>query len=172
VSTDSDVTDLVSSSSTTAQGKIECAIDTEVTTGTDTGRAVTPDALAGSTIFGRKGFVIHAVDTATDVSAADGKAYVMIPESLNGMNLVRATARVITAGTTNATTIDIYNVTDSQDMLSTAISVASGGTLATAGTVNTSYDDVATNDLLRIDVTTASTTNAKGLICILEFQLA
>lgn len=45
---------------------------------------------------------------------------------MNGMNLVRANAVVNTAGTTNATTIDIYNVTDSHDMLSTAISIASG----------------------------------------------
>jgi hypothetical protein len=87
------------------------------------------------------------------------------------MNLVRANASVVTAGTTNATTIDIYNVTDSQDMLSTAISIASGGTVGTAGTVNASYDDVATNDVLRIDVTSASTTNAKGLQIILEFRL-
>jgi hypothetical protein len=87
------------------------------------------------------------------------------------MNLVRANASVVTAGTTNATTIDIYNVTDSQDMLSTAISIASAGKVGTAGTVNASYDDVATNDVLRIDVTSASTTNAKGLQVILEFRL-
>ena len=87
------------------------------------------------------------------------------------MNLVRANAYVNTAGTTNATTIDIYNVTDSQDMLSTAISIASGGTAGTAGTVNASYDDVATGDILRVDVTSMSTTAPKGLMVVLEFRL-
>jgi hypothetical protein len=56
-------------------------------------------------------------------------------------------------------------------MLSTAISIASGSTLGTAGTVNTATDDVATNDLIRIDVTSVSTTKPKGLVVVLEFQL-
>jgi hypothetical protein len=157
--------------STTAAGISELAIASEVNTGTSDTLSVTPDALAGS-VMGTKGFCVIAVAPTTDVSAADGKAYIMIPECMNGMNLVRANASVVTAGTTNATTIDIYNVTDSKDMLSTAISIASGGTIGTAGTVNASYDDVATNDVLRIDVTSASTTNAKGLQIILEFRLA
>ena len=112
-----------------------------------------------------------AVAAATDLSVADGKMFFMIPPALNGMNLVSANAAVNTAGTTNATTIDIYNVTDSQDMLSGAISIASGGTVGTAGTVNGTYDDVATNDILRVDVTTMSTTAPKGLMVILEFRL-
>lgn len=171
VSTDSNVTDLVDSASTTVAGKIEIATDAEVTTGTDATRAVSPDALAGSSIFGRKSLSVYVVGATTDVSTGDGQYYFMIPQALNGMNLVRAIARVVTAGTTNATTIDIFNVTDSVDMLSTAISIASGGTLATAGTVNTSTDDVATNDLIRIDVTSVSTTKPKGLIVEMEFQL-
>ena len=156
--------------STTVKGIVELAIASEVNTGTSTTLAVTPDSLAGSTM-GTKGFCVIAVAPTTDVSVGDGKAYVMIPECMNGMNLIRANASVITAGTTNATTIDIYNVTDSQDMLSTAISIASAGKVGTAGTVNASYDDVVTNDVLRIDVTSASTTNAKGLQVVLEFML-
>jgi len=114
--------------------------------------------------------VLIAVESATDVDAEDDKMQFVIPPALNGMNLTYANAKVNTAGTTNATTVDIYNLTDTQDMLSGAISIASGGLLGTAGTVNTSYDDVATGDTLRIDVTTASTTNAKGLMVMLEFE--
>ena len=102
---------------------------------------------------------------------ADGKAYIPIPAVLTGMNLIRAQAIVNTAGTTNATTIDIYNVTDSVDMLSTAISIASGATVGTVGTINTTNDNVQTNDVLRVDVTTMSTTAPKGLLVVLEFQL-
>jgi len=118
-----------------------------------------------------RGIGIIAVDATTDVTVGDGKVYIPIPLQFSGMNLTRAQAMVNTAGTTNATTIDIYNVTDSIDMLSTAISIASGGTVGTVGTINTTYDDVVTNDVLRVDVTTASTTNAKGLLVILEFAL-
>lgn len=158
--------------STTQAGFLtEIAIDTEVTTGTDATRAISPDALAGSTIFGRKTVSIQCFEGATDVTTGDGKAYLTIPEALNGMNLVRAQATVVTAGTTNATTVMIHNKTDTQDMLSGAISIASAGTVGTVGTVNGSFDDVATNDVLRIDVDSVSTTAPKGLMVVLEFQL-
>jgi hypothetical protein len=142
----------------------------ETNTGTEAAKAVTPDGLAGS-YGGTKSLILDVTGPTVDVSVADGKAYFVIPPALNGMNLVYANAAVVTAGTTNATTIDIYNVTDSQDMLSTAISIASTGVLGTAGTVNATYDDVATGDRIRIDVTSASTTNAKGLLIMLEFRL-
>jgi hypothetical protein len=171
VSVDTDVTDIVAAASTTAAGKVELTIDTEVTTGTSTTLAVTPDSLAGSTIFGRKTVSIQCFDGGTDVTTGDGKAYLTIPEALNGMNLVRAQATVVTAGTTNATTVMIHNKTDAADMLSGAISIASAGTVGTVGTVNGATDDVATNDVLRIDVDSVSTTAPKGLMVVLEFQL-
>lgn len=166
-----DYTNAQKASTTQAGFLTEIAIDTEVTTGTDATRAVSPDALAGSTIFGRKAVSIQVTDGTTDVATGDGKAYFTIPESLNGMNLVRAQATVVTAGTTNATTIMIHNKTDTADMLSVAISIASAGTVGTVGTVNGATDDVATNDVIRIDVDSVSTTAPKGLVVVLEFQL-
>lgn len=171
VSVDTDVTDLVSAATSSAAGKVELAIAAEVTTGTDADRAITPDALAGSTIFGRKSVSIQVFSGATDVTTGDGKAYITIPEALNGMNLVRAQATVVTAGTTNATTVMIHNKTDTADMLSGAISIASGGTVGTVGSINGAADDVATNDILRVDVDSVSTTAPQGLMVILEFQL-
>lgn len=159
------------SATTSAEGVVELAINTEVDAGSDATRAVTPDALAGSTIFGRKTVSIQVYDGATDIATGDGKAYFTIPEALNGMNLVRAQATVVTAGTTNASTVMIHNKTDAQDMLSGAISIASGGTVGTVGTINTTYDDVATNDVIRIDIDSISTTKPKGLMVVLEFQL-
>lgn len=114
---------------------------------------------------------VQVFDGTTDVTTGDGKAYLTIPEELNGYNLTRAQATVVTAGTTNATTVMIHNKTDAQDMLSGAISIASAGTVGTVGTINTTYDDVATNDVLRIDVDSVSTTAPKGLMCVLEFTL-
>lgn len=147
------------------------ASSANITAGTDNTLIVTPDGLAGSTIFGRKAVSIQCFEGATNVSTGNGKAYLTIPESLNGMNLVRAQATVVTAGTTNATTVMIHNKTDANDMLSGAISIASAGTVGTVGTINTSFDDVATNDVLRIDVDSVSTTPPQGLMVVLEFQL-
>lgn len=156
-----------------ARGTIELATVSEVTSGSDTSRAITPDTLAGSSIFGVKAVQIQLVADATDVDTTSGVTYFKIPQCLNGMNLVRAQAFVTTAGTTNATTIQVRNLTkySSNDALSTAISIASGGTTGTAGTVSTSYDDVATDDNIKIYVTGQSTTKPKGLYVVLEFQL-
>jgi hypothetical protein len=160
----------VISASDTQAGKVELATIAETNTGTDAARAVTPDGLSQS-YAGTKSVSISVTAPTENTATGDGKAYITIPEALNGMNLVRATATVVTAGTTNATTIQIYNVTQAADMLSGLISIASGGTVATAGTIDTANDDVATNDVLRVDVDTISTTPAKGLMVILEFRL-
>ena len=146
------------------------ATSSDINAGTDNDKYVTPDALAGSNAF-TKTVQQVCVDFATELAVADGVGYIVIPAECNGMNLISARADVITAGTTNASTFDIYNVTDSHSMLSSAISIASAATSGT-GTVNTSYDDVATGDKIRIDVDTLSTTKPKGLIVTLEFRLA
>lgn len=110
----------------------------------------------------------------TDVATGDGKAYYVIPDEMTNMNLSRVAATVITAGSTGSTTIAIYNVTDSQEMLSTLMSIETGEistrTSATPGTIDTSHDDVVTGDLIRIDVDSVSSTAPKGLIVEMEFE--
>lgn len=164
----------VSASSTTTAGKIEVAIASEVNTGTDATRAVSPDSLAGSN-FGLKYAQIVCFDYTTDTATGDGAGYFHVPAGYNGMNLVEVHAEVITAGTTGTTDIQIANVTDSVDMLSTVITIDSGetgsDTGATPAVIDGTKDDVATNDLLRVDVDAVSTTPAKGLIVTMGFQL-
>lgn len=107
------------------------------------------------------------------VTSGDGAAYMVIPEILNTFNLVRAQAVVIAAGVTGATTIQIHNVTQTADMLTGLISIASGATSGTVGTIDAANDDVATDDVIRIDVDTVSTGTAPlGLIIILTFDEA
>jgi len=145
------------------------ATSSEINTGTDETKYITPDALAGSN-FGTKPVQQYCVEWATELAVADGVGYIEIPPECNGMNLISARARVGTAGTTNASTFDVYNVTDSHSMLSSAISIDSAATSGT-GTVDTSYDDVATGDVIRIDCDTLSTTKPHGLIISLAFRL-
>lgn len=174
VSTDSDVTDIVSAASDTAAGKVELATSTETTTGTDATRAVTPDGLAGSD-FGKKSTSLQVFAGTSDVSTGDGKAYIVIPDGVGGMNLIGVHAYVVTAGTTGTTDIQIANVTDSVDMLSTKITIdsteTSSRTAATPPVIDTTKDDVADGDVLRIDVDAVSTTAPKGLIIEMVFQL-
>lgn len=111
-----------------------------------------------------------------NVGTGDGAAYIHIPAAFNTWNLTEVHAQVITAGTTNTTDIQIHNVTDNTDMLSTKLTIDSGetgsNTAATPAVINTTTDDVATNDLLRVDVDAVSTTAPKGLIVTLGFTPA
>jgi len=118
---------------------------------------------------------IKVVDYTTNVAVGDGQAHFIVPEEMAGMKLVRVAATVITAGTTNSTTIQIHNVTDNVDMLSTVMSIESGEkstrTSASPGVIDTAHNDVAAGDDLSFDVKTVSTTAPKGLIVEMSFRL-
>lgn len=164
----------ISSATDLAEGIVELAIASEVNTGTDTGIAITPDALAGSNL-GTRSLQVTAFDYETDVAVGDGAAYVTVPSSYAGMNLVAVHARVITAGTTGTTDIQIHNLSQTADMLTTKITIdttETGSDTAAAAVIDTSNDDVASWDILRIDVDAVSTTAPKGLIVTMEFRLA
>jgi len=156
------------------KGIVELAVVSEVNTGTSTILAITPDALAGSNA-GIRYVTISPIANDADWSVADGKFYWPVPPALNGMNLVYVSAIDITAGVTGSSTVDIYNVTDSVDMLSTPINIDSEENYSwdatTQPVIDTDHDDVATNDVLRIDISSISTTAPKGLVLTLGFQL-
>ena len=158
----------------TTAGVIEVATAAEINTGTDAGRAVSPDTLAGSN-FGIAYVQVVAFDYTTDCATGNGAAYLHIPAGLAGMNLVEVHAECITAGTTTTMDIQIANVTQAADMLSTVITIDSTETGSDTGAIpaviDTVNDDVAENDMLRIDVDSVHTTAAKGLIVTLGFQL-
>jgi len=158
---------------TTVDGIIEIATTAETSTGTDGTRCVSPDGLAGS-IYGEKTVVLKVVPEDTALTTGDGKGYFPVPDTLNGMNLVDIDAVVWTASSSGLPTIQIYNITDSVDMLSTRITIdvneLTSYTAATAPVINTSYDDVATGDALRVDVDVIGT-GTKGLDVIMTFRI-
>lgn len=173
VSAVSDVDAYVTDATTSAKGKVELAIASEVDTGTSTSLAVTPDAFSGS-VYGKRVVQIKVFDDATAVTTGDAKLVFCIPSELNGYNLVDADAFCSTASTSGTPTVQIRNVTDSQDMLSTRITIDqdefTSYSAATAPVIDTTHDDVATGDRIAIDVDGAGT-GTKGLGVILTFQL-
>lgn len=120
---------------------------------------------------------INLLDNATDTEVGDGAGAITftVPSEINGWDLVNAQGAVEVAGTTGTTDIQIYNVTQTVDMLTTKITIDSGEltsyTATTPPVIDTANDDVATGDAIRIDVDAISTTAAKGLKIILTFQL-
>lgn len=153
---------------------VPAAVAADLNTGTDTAKAVTSDALAGS-IFGEAVFVLQVTDPAgSALTTGDGKAYFQVPLALNGMNLVKAEGGLTTVSSSGIPTVQVANVTDAVDMLSTKLTIDANefnsSTAAAAAVVDGTKDDVATGDLLRIDCDVAGT-GAKGLMVILTFQL-
>jgi hypothetical protein len=92
---------------------------------------------------------------------------------MDGMNLVDAYASLVTAGTGSGTIdIQIHNVTDAQDVLSTKITIDPAAKSANDGVIDTLYDDVDSWDEWRIDVdAVTATTPGQGLIVTLIFRL-
>lgn len=165
---------------------VSSAVNENTFTNSATGNPVIYSATGGDTNIGLdikskgSGVVRKPVSTVmqifaptVDVATGDGKFYFNIPPELNGMILSGVFAQVITAGTTNTTDIQLHNVTDAVDILSTKLTIdsaeTSSATAATPAVINTSNDDMATNDLIRIDVDAVSTTAPKGLILRLSF---
>lgn len=110
----------------------------------------------------------------TDLTVEDGVGgfYLTIPNHLDGWTLNRVSGSVVTASTSGVVTLQVHNVTDAVDMLSTALTIDQGETssetAATAAVVNPTYETVGKGEQIRIDCDGAGT-GTKGLTVILEF---
>ena len=117
--------------------------------------------------------IVEVFSPGVTVTVGNGKKYIPLLTDFNGMNIVEVYARVITAGTTGTTTIQINN-SRVGDVLSTRITIDSGetgsNTAATPAVIDTTKDDIATYDNLRIDVDGIQTTAPLGLIVVIGFQ--
>lgn len=167
---------------TSVVGAFEAAEASEVATGTSATLAVTPDALAGSSNFGVKGISVQVVGGATALATGDGQAYIRIPASLNGMNIIGVAAQVITTSSSGLPTVQIARGRQASptsnftyaDVLSTLVTIDAteydSKDATTPAVINASNDDLATGDVLRVDVDVAGT-GTTGLQVTIECQL-
>ncbi len=118
-------------------------------------------------------FDIKVLTDYQTLSTGDGQFVFAIPLDVNGMNLTSVAAYVTTVSSSGLPTIQIRNVTQTADMLSTKITIDASEftsyTATTAAVIDTGNDDVATGDLIAVDVDVAGT-GAKGLGVILGFS--
>lgn len=151
----------------------ETATSSDVNTGTNTTKAITPDALAGS-VMGTKNVVIKCIADNTGLTTGDGKAYFTIPVELSGMVLVSVGVHVYKVSSSSIPTFQIYNLTDTVDMLSTEITIdvneKDSKDAATPAVIDTANNDVATGDELRFDCKVAGT-SVEGMEIRLGFRL-
>jgi len=116
-----------------------------------------------------------AVGADTALTVADGHLYWTVPNDLDGYLLVDADAAVNTASSSGTPTFQIHNLTDTNDMLSTRITIdvnEKNSYSATAQPViDQAKDDVAAGDILRFDCDVTGT-GTKGLEFLLKFRKA
>ena len=116
---------------------------------------------------------LKVLDDATTVTTGDGKLIFVVSDDIGGRNLIDADAYVTTVSSSGLPTVQIRNITQTADMLTTKITIDASEftsyTAATAPVIDTGNDDVATGDLLAVDVDVAGT-GAKGLGVILAFN--
>ena len=112
------------------------------------------------TDFSERTLVVKCVADTIGPSVGNGITHVTIPSTLDGKNLQSAQAHVYTVGTGSTTTVQLHNLTDGQDMLSTPITIdASEKDSSTAATPSVvgAYGGVSTADVIRIDVDVVAT---------------
>jgi hypothetical protein len=179
------VTDITASgavSGATIAGNMRASA-AQTTAGSSADLAVTPDGLAGSVVFGTRYVQCVVFDSGTDIAEGNGKFFFHIPAGLNGMELVETHARVATAGNGSAIQVQLFlntsttNAATGNDMLTNLLTIDDGELDSSDSSVtqdiDETYDDVDTNDMIRIDVdgNGGDTTIAKGLIVTLGFRL-
>ena len=166
--------DNTTAATATTKGAVELATAAEINTGTDTARVLNVDAFAASN-FGTRVIGIPVVAPDTDCSTGNGKAFFYVTAALAGMNIISAGAAVYTAGTTGTMDIQLRNVTQAADILSTKITIdsteVSSDTGATPVVIDGAQDDLTLYDRIAVDIDAVQTTAAKGLVVFLECRL-
>ena len=116
--------------------------------------------------FVNRTLIVKCVADGIGPAVGNGITHITIPSTLNGKNLLSVEAHFYTAGTgVSLTRIQIHNLTDAQDILSTPITIdlneKDSSTAATPPVIS-GNNNVSTGDVLRIDVD-AVATNTLGL---------
>lgn len=111
----------------------------------------------------------------TTLTTGDGKYIYTVPEKLNNYNLTAIHAALTTVSSSGLPSFQVYNLTDSVDILSTNVTIDAGEynsyTALTQPVINAANRNVVTGDRLRFDVDGAGT-SAKGWSMILTFTKA
>lgn len=169
-----DVTAIVDLATTGAAGKIEIATAAEISAG-DANLAVTPEELRQSD-FGLRSPILQSIADGTTHDVADAKQHFPTPEWLAGWNLIDVRVYVVTPGTVGGLfSVQIYNLTQTANMLSTVCSVDpteySSDDAVTPVVIDTNEDDITQGDVLRIDFKAIHNTPGSGCYVELVFQL-
>ena len=158
-------TSTLAAATTTSSGIVELATAAEINTGTDTGRAITPEGLSDSN-YGLSMFEFFVAAPIVE----NGAAYFQPPAELAGQNIVGISGQWTgTIGTGAATSVQLRNTTQAADVLTTNLTIDAGErsstTAAVPAVINTAEDDITSGDVYQLDIDViGSTIPGTGLL--------
>ena len=138
----------------------------------DASSNTTKKILASNSSFIERAMAIKAIPDTIELYTGDGITRMVVPSTLDGLNLLSINAHVFTAGSSGPNTIMMHNQTLGQDMLTTPVTVEVlevDSSTASTPAVTSAYNKVTEADVLRIDVDAIST-GAKGLEVRMTFK--
>ncbi|MBW2674601.1 MAG: hypothetical protein JRD89_14520 [Deltaproteobacteria bacterium] len=144
---------LLVAASATVAGIQENATSGEATTGEATTRTLTPEAHAQSQ-WGERTLTC-LVNGSAPLASSDGAAYfTRIPARFNGWEITEVIGNIV-AGT-GLVTIDLYNFTQSADILTTKLTIDANEKDSTDAVapvdIDENEDDLTTGDRIRVDI--------------------
>lgn len=147
-------------------------VDGKALTWSGTGGTIVNSDVTSTYVTSAHTIILKVLDDSDSLNTGDGQIYFTVPSAINGLNLTEAHAHVYTASSSGTVTIQLRNVTDAVDMLSTRITIdateTDSSTAATPPVINTAANDIATADVIAVDVDVAGT-NTLGLEVRLKF---
>lgn len=130
----------------------------------------------------KKVISLQLTDGSSAISTGDGKAYIRIPEQFNTYNLIDvelsttapSTAGLITGSIERGRQASATSAHTWVDMLSTGVTIDAteydSKDATTPPVINTANDDVATGDLVRVNIDSVGSAPTGVLICQLVLQ--
>jgi len=100
----------------------------------------------------------------SQLTVGDGQAYLPVPAAWDGLTITSVVCNITTVSSSGLVTVNLYNVTDSVDVLSTPVTIDVGEYTSTTALTPAVIANglLATDDRLRVDIDVAGT-GAKGL---------
>lgn len=155
-------------------GLLDVSVDGFTGSGSFSDWTVSLSAAVIGSDLGRRVIQVKVIDDLTALATGDNKLIILVPQELNGYELVDANAYVTNVSSSGVPTIQIRNVGPGADMLSTRITIDvnefTSYSAATPAVVNPTHAAVAGGDRLAVDVDVAGA-GSKGLGVLLTFQL-
>lgn len=114
--------------------------------------------------------MVFDILTVCSVGDVAGRVFWCVPAWMNGMNLVDVSGVTGSVGSGSSMLVQVRNAGQGADMLSSRLTFASGAQFSSTATIDTGNDDIATSNVIVIDIDQVHSSPPTGLVINLTFE--